>query len=105
MRLGMSLRLREGTAPPPDPLPQAVGGVRLELHDVRALGRADSVKARHRLIVDDGRLRHPEAVELGAHGAAVGSEHADLDIVASPDVAGKLERTRHAIEVVAGRAV
>src|SRR6185503_20219640 len=59
----------------------------------------------HRLIIDDGRLSHAEAVELGAHRASIGSEHADLDIVASSDIAGKLERTGHAVEVVAGRAV
>src|SRR5690348_17494459 len=77
----------------------------LELHHVGARRSGGAVEARHWLIGDDHRLRHSEAVELRPHGAAIGAEHADFDIVAGTDVAGKLERPRHAVEVVASRAV
>src|ERR1041384_1220627 len=75
-------------------------------HDVRAAGlRRRRVKARHRLIIDDFGGRNTKAVELGAHGRAIGAEHANLDIIADLDVAGQLERSRHAVEIVAGRPV
>src|SRR3954447_21249043 len=82
-----------GTASPQNrvavssPPAAAEGGKRSEFHDVRALGLGSAIKARHRLVVDDPRFGHAEAVELRAHRAAVGAEHADLDIVADVDVA------------------
>src|SRR4051794_10502152 len=78
-------------------------GMVLKLHDVGAADLGASVEARHRLVLDDHALRHAEAVELGAHGAAVSPEHADFDIIAGPNVARKLERSRHLVDVVAGR--
>src|SRR4051794_10134803 len=77
----------------------------LQLHDVRAGRGVGPVQARPGLIVDDRRIDHSEAVELRPHRATIGAEHADLDIVADPNVAGQLERAGHAIEVVAGWAV
>src|SRR3954466_1571244 len=77
----------------------------LQLHDVRAPGRGSVVEARHRFVIDDRRIDDAEAIELGAHRAAIGAEHADLDIVADAGVAGKLERSGHAVEIVAGRPI
>src|SRR4051794_22248839 len=85
-----------GTASPQNRVavssPPAAGEKRSEFHDVRALGLGSAVKARHWLVVDDLRFGHAEAVELRAHRAAVGAEHANLDIVADVDVARQLER-------------
>src|SRR5690349_17719744 len=89
----------------PLPLPQAGGETRLQLHHVGQCRRAGSVEARHRLVLDDRGMDHAEAVELGTHRAAVGAEHADFDIVARTDVRGQLERSSHAVEIVAGRPV
>src|SRR5688500_7832648 len=78
----------------------------LPLHGSRTLALVHgSVERRHRLVVDDLDAIDAEAVEAGAHRAAVGAEHADLDVISGRDVARKLERAGHAIEVVASRAV
>src|SRR5689334_23189319 len=77
-----------------------------ELQSLRTpAGRRCSIKRRHRLVVDDLRAGDAEAIEAGAHRAAIGPEHADLDIVAGPDVGRQLERPGHMVEVVAGRPV
>ena len=79
----------------------------LQRDDVRrALAfRVVGVERRHRLVVDDHAILDPEAVEAGAHRAAIGAEHADLDIVAGLHVGGQHERPGHMVEVVAGRPV
>src|SRR5687768_10427318 len=82
------------------------GRILLPLHGSRTLALVHgSVERRHRLVVDDLDAVDAEAVEAGAHRAAVGAEHADLDVIAGRDVARKLERAGHAVEVVAGRSV
>src|SRR5687768_9259361 len=103
--VGMSNFSGERTSPPLYPLP-IPGGEVLPLHGSRtlALGHG-SVERRHRLVVDDLDAVYAEAVEAGAHRAAVSAEHADLNIIAGADVAGQLERAGHPVEVVAGRAV
>src|SRR6185312_6290752 len=78
---------------------------KLKLHHVRTLRRSRTIEARHRLVLDDRRLGHAEAVELGAHRTAISAEHPDLDIIARTGVARKLERPGHPVQIVAGRAV
>src|SRR3546814_12989508 len=63
------------------------------------------VEARHRLVADDVDFVRAEAVELGAHRAAIGAQHPDLDEIARLDVGGKEEGARHMVEIVAGREI
>src|SRR5205814_7469189 len=77
----------------------------LQLHDVRAGRDIGAVKARHGLVVNQRGIDDAEAVELRAHRAAIGAEHPDLDIIAGPDISGKVEGAGHAVEVVAGWAI
>src|SRR5437868_2041727 len=77
----------------------------LSRQNVRARRLAVAIETRHRLVLDDLSVDRAEAVEAGPHCAAVGAEHADLDIIARADVAGKHERPGHLIEIVTGRAV
>src|SRR6476659_9271988 len=62
-------------------------------------------RAPYRLVIGDLARSAAEAVELRPHRAAIGAKHPDLDIIAGPDVGGELERSRHMVEVVAGRPV
>src|SRR6187551_328373 len=74
----------------------------LQRDDVRTSGPARrSVKRRHWLVIDNLDAVDPEAVESGAHCAAVCPEHADLDIISGLDVSGQLERPGHMVEIVA----
>src|SRR3546814_8549883 len=73
---------RGGTCPPPGP-PASGRGVKLQRNDVRRDGAflRSGVKRRQRLVGDDHPHIRSEAVEAGPHRAAIGAEHADLDII------------------------
>src|SRR3546814_13575842 len=78
---------RGGTCPPPGP-PASGRCVKLQSNDVRRDGALlrYGVKRRHRLVGDDHLHIRSEAVEAGPHRAALGADHADIDILAGGHV-------------------
>src|SRR5262249_50709348 len=77
--------------------------LRLLGHVLAALGPG-GIHGPHRIIEQDRLLEGAVAVEPAAHGAAVGTGVADLDVVALGDLLRQREWPPHVVDGIAGRA-
>src|SRR3546814_8388724 len=64
-----------------------------------------AIKAVHRLVCHFNYAHRAKAFKRRPHGAAIGAEHADLDIVPGAYIRGQKKGPGHMIHIVAGRAV